>query len=772
MRKFWAIAFLLFLHHGIAQKSVTISGTVTDAVTGTPIAFANITLLRDGKILDGTISDADGRFQLKRTTEFSVLEISFIGYSTVTLQRNAISNMGQLNISLQAHLENLKEVVINGERTATQQEIDRKIIHLGADLQQVGTTALEAFDQIPEIQTDLGTGTISLRGSDNVRLLVNGKRSPLTPAELLAQLSSAAIDRVEIITSPSAKHQADGISGIINIILKNNNDRGLHLGLHAGIGTRRYAYGLQGNYNKGFLNFRFNASQTGREMNSEQRLDRTFTNGDTQSIFTPVDYNGLVRKLAGGLDLFIDPDNELSVEVDYTDDFHSFFNRSAYFNVTNREDFALTRNSEHAHYTTIFNTNYRRRLKGEAHFLELDYNLNNNRNDYPASDFEDETFLFSQKIEEDNVLHALALDYSVPISKSILLEVGGSWNKSRLKSQRAIDPNEAPSTTDFFEYNESLLGSYGLTKYTGDKLRLQAGLRFEHFTSNSFNTLNDTRTNLNFSNLFPSLHFSYNPNELSSFNIGYSKRVSRPNLHHINPFQLGTPQFRFDGNPDLKPELSDNIEFSYEQNGTKFNWSAVSFYRYRKDIILWIENIEDNNIQVVTFENQGINHSLGAEATLKYRFSSFWDSSLAANYYYTLMEDNDVVTWDQLYSSSILWKNTFRVSASVSTDITYRVTPKRQNAFDYIATRHRIDWALRVKLLNNTLTINLRVVDVLDNNLLKRNTIAPGFTQRTVWRLQSQTFGYLFSVNYKLFENEGKTRKRKNREYLHNDLSN
>ncbi len=284
--------------------------------------------------------------------------------------------------------------------------------------------------------------------------------------------------------------------------------------------------------------------------------------------------------------------------------------------------------------------------------------------------------------------------------------------------------------------------------------------------------MNLSTTDLDFSNFFPSIHVSYKFNEDNTIGLGYSKRVSRPNLHHINPFQLGNPFFRFDGNPELKPESSDNIELNYQNNGEKINWSLATFYRYRKDVILWVNDIEDNNVQVISFQNIGVNHSFGVETTVKYKFAKFWDTALTGNYYYTAIDDNNLVTWDELYSSNLQLKNTFKISKKISTDITYRHMPRRQNAFNFIEPRHRVDWALRAKFLKNKLTANLRVVDVLDNNLMKRNTRTTEFNQRTVWKFQSQTLGFLFSLNYMLFKNENKERNRKKREYRHNDSNN
>ncbi|WP_405206368.1 TonB-dependent receptor domain-containing protein [Aquimarina sp. LLG6339-5] len=756
-----------------AQEIKTYKGTVQDATTSAVIPFATIAVYNEKKeLIDGVSTDGKGLFQLELNSTFTYLEVSFIGYETYTKSFSEITTSESILIELVSKISDLDEVIIEADRSTVQLKIDRKTIDIGTDIQQSGTTALEAFDQIADIQTDLGTGNLSLRGSDNVRLLINGKPSSLNATELLEQIPSSTIKSIEIITSPSAKYQADGLSGIINIILKKDLNTGLNMNLNSSFGTKRYGYGIQGNYNQSSMNVRFNASQSGREMDSKQTIHRTFMDGDTQGIFTPYDFNGKIRKGAVGLDFFPDEYNEFSIAFDYTDDYHSFYNRSQYFNVTNREDFTYTRNSEHVHLTSVLNANYRREFANSRHFFEFDYNFNNNKNEYPASDFENNTFLFDQVITEDNKIHTLSLDYSLPISEKVHIETGASWNKSDTKNQQYFRSNETEETNNTFDYKEELIGFYGLTKFNTNTLDWQIGLRYEVFSSESQNTLNSSKTDLKFSNAFPSIHVSYKFKDDAALGIGYSKRVSRPNLHHINPFQLGNPFFRFDGNPGLKPEYSDNIEFNYQNNGEKLNWSFATFYRYRKNVILWVQDIEDENVQVISFQNIGINHSLGLETTVSYKIAKFWDAFFTGNYYYTKVDQNNLNTWDYLYSSNLQFKNTFRISKNISTDITYRYSPKRQNAFDFIEARNRVDWGIRAKFLKNRLVANLRVIDVLDDNLMKRTTRTTAFNQRTTWKFQSQTLGFLCSINYALFKNKTKERNRKERAYRHNDATN
>ncbi|MDA7716950.1 carboxypeptidase-like regulatory domain-containing protein, partial [bacterium] len=241
--------FIVYTISLYAQQRNNFQGIVLDKTTKEVIPFATITAYNNSELISGTSTDDSGKFKLSTDKLISHIEISFIGYKNEFIKLEDIVDNNSFTVLLQASTEELDAVIVNTEQTTANLKIDRKIINLGADLQQAGATALEAFDQITEIQTDLGTGNLSLRGSGNARLLINGKPSSLNPTELLEQIPAASILRVELITSPSAKNQANGLSGIINLILKKDSSKGLNTNLNAGVGTKRYNYGFDGNYN-------------------------------------------------------------------------------------------------------------------------------------------------------------------------------------------------------------------------------------------------------------------------------------------------------------------------------------------------------------------------------------------------------------------------------------------------------------------------------------------------------------------------------------------
>ncbi|MEM1121759.1 MAG: TonB-dependent receptor, partial [Bacteroidota bacterium] len=688
---FFSISFSLLS----AQSTFNFSGKVLAVKSNIPIEYATISVLKNGEIIGGEITDQEGNFELKTTDNFQTVEISFIGFQTKILDRSTLTSKVPVTIFLESNATLLESVEVVGERTTTQQLIDRKIINVGADLQQSGGNGMELLDQIAEIQADLSTGEVFLRGSSNVRILINGKPSSLSPSELLAQIPSSEIDKIEIITSPSAKHQAEGISGIVNIFLKKERAKGLNLTLRGGVGTKRHNFGIDGNFNYQKLNFRASYTQSQRDMDSKEWLTRYYQDGRIEDIFAPHDYGDKVEKLAFGVDYMPNKKDEFSVGWDLTDDYHDFHNFVYYTYPTGEPDIDYLRISQHFHKTTNLNANYRHKFDEAGHFLEFDYNLNENDNRFPASDFIETTFLFDEYNANQNILHNLAFDYARPFSKTFSLEAGSAFNKKLLDSEYLLEEPSTAEVTGVFDYSEDILAFYSQIRWQVKSLTLQAGLRYEHFRSAGQGVSNIYNVNYTFSNLFPSLHFNYDFSETQKINIGLSRRLSRPNFYHINPYRQGNNYFVFIGNPQLVPEFSNNIEVNYLLNTEKINLALTGFFRHRTDVIQTITAFTEDGFQQRTHQNLGNKHSYGVETNISKQLTSFWKVTASANYYYTQLSERALVTWYKMRSSFVQIRNNFDLHHNWKVDISHTYSPKAQFAYQYILPRNRTDIAIR-----------------------------------------------------------------------------
>lgn len=729
-------------------------GTVIDDASGQPIPFATISVFAGEQLIDGSTASEEGRFRQKIARGATHLEISFLAYKSKRLDL-PLSSPLQIKLSEQgAHLD---EIEVTASRTTTELKVDRKVVNFGADLQQAGTTALEAFNQIAEVQVDYGGGRLSLRGSGNVKLLVNGKPSSLTAMELLEQLPSNQIDRVEIITAPSAREQANGLAGIINVITKKDRDEGFKMALNGSFGAhpngwgQKHSIGTNGNLRRKKTNLRFLASRSERAHTSDNEVQRNFTDGTGMNIFTPHIFDGSVSKAQAGVDLFLSDHHRLSFDLNYTDDRHDFNNISSYSGLSDREDYDHLRASSHFHRTGEAGVNYLQTFGSEEHTLEFDYQFTRNTNDYPAFDEVEGVPTLKETFYQANNLHTLSIDFVRPINDTWTMETGLAWNGRNLDSNHDYAPAAAPNTFATFKFRENVGGIYGQLQFKQKKLSGQAGIRIEHFRrTSSGDNLNDA-IEQSFTNLFPTLHLSYSTGENTTLSLGASRRISHPNFHYLNPFQINNPFFRMEGNPAIKPEFSNNLELNFQQKGDRLNWSGGLFLRLNTDIIQRLDRSENNTFQVVSFINAGRSNAYGLEMNGSYPLTKSWDINVSANYYLTQLEDDVPVTWTQLYRSTVQLKNTWRINKILTTDLTYHHNPKRQDASRYIHARHRFDWALRARPFNKRLTVSLRIVDLLNNNLMYRTTVVPGFVQEENWRFASVTRQFLLSIGYGLF---------------------
>ena len=486
MRRFYLTALLLCVSSLLlAQRLATISGSVKDDQSGEVLPLVTIVVKDDNdQFKAGTSTDENGAFEIKVGPGKYLLTYSYVGYNLAEQQLELIGDTS-LEVSLQALALDMEEVVVQGERSTTQYLVDRKVINVGKDLQSIGGDASEVLQQLAEVQTT-SDGEVMLRGSNNVNILINGKPSPLSSAEVLRQISAQEMVQVELITTPSAKYQADGLTGIINIITKRKNESGW-VGSFNGRANTNSAFntGLQLNYGGPKVNLGLSANY--RESWNRTQRTRERIGGDapySQTGYT--EFDGFVKSLKGNVDWFIDSKNELSLSLAFTDNSHdipAFVTGQELQSGTQWIPFEFSTVNTHKHLTGEYNLNYRTFFADKDNFLEFDFHLSDNRNALPA------TFMLPGDTSQNNIQYNArianwALDLEQPIrSLGVQLEAGVLWtNKAIDNSQDFIADLGAPEVFNTtFSYTENILGTYGLLKKRWSKWQVQLGLRWEWY---------------------------------------------------------------------------------------------------------------------------------------------------------------------------------------------------------------------------------------------------------------------------------------------------
>jgi len=666
MKKLLSIIMLLIAFSIQAQdnpqpKIGTVTGKVLDANLQQPLPYVNV-VIKDvnQKIITGGITNEDGSFSVSQIPAGkSIVSIEFLGYKTETKSieisnNNKNINLGTINLSESA--ENLDEVTLVAETSTIQQKIDRKVITIGKDLQTAGANASDIMNNIPSVNVDQQTGSISLRGNENVRVMVDGKLSNVPIAQLLKQIPSTAIKSIELITNPSAKYNPEGMSGIINIKLHKNTKLGFNGNLNVGLTNEVYAKfnsSIDLNYRNGKFNFYGSyGNNIGKydnfgyisQSNDNSRQDFQFYNNNKSHLFKV------------GVDYYLNDNNTLS-----------FFTNQNIFEGNSIGTTNLSFPDQNLYQTQIFGSDsennsgqynfvYKHLFKDENETLDIEVDYNDFTNTEVA-DFNYINFSFppdyNDYVDTKRDQTTINVDYVKPINESSKLEIGAEARlfntdlgyKSTgqtFSSTGTIIPT--PSTA--FDYKRDIFSAY-LTygKTINEKWSYQVGARAEQVKvkAEALNMFTDGTTqvlpfNNDYFQVYPSAFLTYAASDKNSYQFSLSRRVDRPGLQQVNPIrEWSTPRVSSFGNTELQPQFTNSAEANYTRQLKKGSITAGVFYRIIEDNINRFVAIDRTNISagnsILSYDNFDNTSAYGIELSSNYRPTKWWNFNASFDLY-------------------------------------------------------------------------------------------------------------------------------------------
>ncbi|NAS32227.1 TonB-dependent receptor [Flavobacteriaceae bacterium R38] len=765
----------------LSYAQYTVSGTITDIETNEFISWADVLLLREGKVIYNVISNDNGQYEINEIEKGDyVLKVNYLGYQDfeIPVQFNSDSKK-ILNIKLKSNIESLDEVVITAERTTIEFKGDKRIINVGQDLLAAGASTENILQQIPSVDVDV-SGNVSLRNDANVIIMIDGKRSTLSSADIIAQVPANLIHKIEVITNPSAKYDAEGVSGLINIITKKLRRNGGNLNLNTGIGEQgRYHITLNGNYR--FKKFNFYSNYNYREpyfgavINILRQTGNEIISQQTRNDFD----NATVNYFKSGVDFFIDSTNTLSLSAIYARNTHTIRNR------TNTNILNLIDNSEqailfdsgnsHKHVSKELNVNYRKEFNGRDQYLEVDANLANFPNRFiilqdEFTEGEDDFFIDDQQIRE-NTITTFSADYFWNNKNKKILEIGVKTEFKKLDNfQNRVESSDVQvisTIEDDFLYEDRILAAYVVYEKAFENFSLKGGLRLEdyHIDLNS----NDIETFDNqYTNLFPSFSASYKLKK-NEFSANYTRRISRPGIFALNPFVVETGNLtRRRGNPFLQPSFADKIELNYNRKFKKFTINLSTFYSEINDVIQFIF-VQEGDFIVNTFDNVGTSKQYGIELFSKINWFKWWDTNLTMNYYFADFETNQFAN-TSTFSQQYRMQNSFRFAKTWSIQLNGNLNPRRENLQQVIQSNYWADIAISKRFAKNKGQVILRVNDVFRTTEFESERILTNLTERTVNNPFSRYAYLTFRYNLSIGKDKLKNRQRKNREYIRGNV--
>lgn len=652
------------------QGNNKISGVVMDSVSKQPVEFATVALyLKNGEApVDGTTTDDKGKFEINNLASGDYrIVISFIGYrdKTVTdlrLTKGDNKNLG--TISFAQSVSTLKEVEIVGTTALIEEKVDRTVYNAEKDVTSKGGDASEVLRKVPMLSVDLD-GNVQLRGSSNVRVLINNKPSTImaaSVADALKQIPADMIKTVEVITSPSARYDAEGSGGIINIVTKKNTLQGLTLNVDIGTGNRGSNLGLNGSYRRGKMGF--NLGGHGRLFYNPAltTLEQTTTTSSGSNRILQ-DIEAFDRGGFGNYNLSWDWDISKNQSLSASARVGARnFNNEQDINIAQYQNQVLQSSSlrkvdsKNNSGSIDFNIDYLRTFKPRQEWsISSQYSRNDLTNNFDADLFgaDETTILNSTRNLNGNLNQEFTFqtDYQTPIGERQMVEFGGKSIIRLVDSDYSYflaqgssgayspDPNRPAGALD---YQQDVAAGYlAYTLQTKNKYTFKLGGRYEH-TNIDAQTVENGEIDLPaYSNFVPSVNVSKNLKSGFIVKAGYNRRIQRPGLQQLNPnFNAANPQNISVGNPGLTPELTDNFELGVSGNIKKTYVNFSVFRRITDNAISQIRKPSDTlaGAVITTFENVGVQRAWGSNLFGNFQITPKWSINGGIDIVYAFME--------------------------------------------------------------------------------------------------------------------------------------
>ncbi|KIA84006.1 outer membrane beta-barrel family protein [Flavobacterium sp. AED] len=799
LKNLLALAFIFtslinFAQQPAPSQKVKVSGKVIEKVSKQPLEYATITFInaKNPKALAGGITNAKGEYSIDVTPGIYDVKIEFISFKPTEIKQKSIQ--GNIDLGTTALVEDanqLNEVVVRAEKSTVEIKLDKKVYNVGQDMMVKGGTVSDVLDNVPSVSVDT-EGNVSLRGSDNIRILIDGRPSnAINIAEALRQIPADAIDKVEVITNPSARYDAEGGSGLINIILKKGKNQGLNGTFIASTGVPE-TYGLSTNlnYKTEKLNYFTTAgynhrtNEGGGLTNSEyfntDGTPKSFLEENRDTKRTSDGFNG-----KAGIEWVISPTTFWTNSINYQKNsgdtrdlinYNSFDAAHAFTNASFRLNNGNT-GSQNVEYSSNLIKNF----NDKGHKLTVDGSISRNTDDSNSlitatNDFNN---TLNNQVQKQVQLQA---DYVLPIGEGSQFEAGYKGSFGDLNNKYYVLDDQGatiPSLSNTLQYKENINAIYTQYGFKVNKFSYLFGLRWED-TNIQVNLLDTNVFNTKkYNNLFPSAFISYEISKQSNFTASYSKRLSRPRGRFMNPATNYSSNINiFQGNPDLDPSLTDKYDIGYIKRWDKITFNTSAYFEDTKDVFSFVRSPtgEDvNGIPVILSRpiNLGKEQKFGFEFTLNYTPFKWWKLNSNFNLYnvkttgensYT--DANDVVVTQNLDNQANSWFARINSKLTLPHKIDWQLTAMyngpQNTAQGKNLGQFGMNTAFSKDILKDKATVAFNISDIFNSRIMKSYTHLEGQTSYSEMQFRKRQFNLSFTYRFNKAKNEREKQAPKN----------
>jgi outer membrane receptor protein involved in Fe transport len=731
-----------------------ITGRVLDSKTSQPIEYANIVVFsqQDSSQITGSVSSTDGSFVIEGVRPgLLYVDILFMGY-----ERNRISgvNINRDNpeaalgdIKLEPSSINLDDVVIEGERPVMTYQIDKKVINVDQLGSTTATNAAEVLENIPSVTVDI-EGNVSLRGSTNFTVLIDGRPSIVNAQDLLQQIPATTIESIELITNPSAKYDPEGTAGIINIKLKKSRSIGISGIVNASVGLNdKYGGDALFEYKDEYISTNAGFDYNNRNFpGTEESLNRYYYEGNTTTLSSSGDSRRGRQSfgLRGGLDFNLGDNDVLTLGARYND---REMDRNAvlYYEETNSlgtNYFVNNSNTVRSGNSFSINLGYVNRFNTTGHELSADLVFSRQKSDELTinEDITDNTITAGRKTSEQGPSKEYngRLDYILPFSESSKLEAGYQGEidlADELTGFQEYNPltgiyEAFPEYDQDIRFEESEHSLYSTYSGNYNEFGYQLGLRGEYTLRNIILHTTGEAFNIDRWDYFPSVHTSYTFSPGNQIMASYTGRINRPGGWALEPFITWVDANNVrQGNPELLPELIDSYELGGQTYIGKVSANAELYYLFTKNKIEGVRSVYAEDVTMQTFANVGEDYSLGTEVMLNFGVSDFWNVSLMGNLYDYRIEGT--IDGEPFSRSSFNWRgrvnNIFKLGKA--TQLQFNVMYNSPSVSSQ-GTREEFissELSIRQDFFERKLSLILQVRDLFGSIPFEFTSEGPGF---------------------------------------------
>ena len=774
-------------------KEFIISGVISSLESEELLEYATITLLdpNDNNVITGGITDNLGRFSIPaQSGKYNIL-IEFISFKNLNLNNvdlNKDLNLGKIKLELD--YESLGEVEIIAEETSVEIRLDKKIYTVGKDLTVRGGTGSDVLDNIPSVSTDID-GNILLRGNDAARILINGKPSRLVGinSSFIKELPADAIEKVEVITSPSARYEAEGSGGIINIILRKSKKLGFNGSISANTGNpRSNSISTNINYRSGKINF-FNSSSVYDRIRpgSSSGITEYFNGSEPSTFFSEDRERERISDgyfINNGFEWYIDDKTSLLGSFFYNDyssdnlESNTIRELDANSNILNtiiQNDYEddVDNNRE-------YNLNFEKKLDEDGQLITIDLQYENSK-EWENSIIDENSIVNESVIENiQSESYLIRSDFVLPIGENRQFEAG-----IRIESEDDITDYKVFDNIDnvfvedlnqsnLFQYKEQISALY--TQYgvkVDEKYSFLLGLRLENTLKNVNQLTIQDFTKIDDTGLFPTFNFGLEFGDDETLTFGYNRRIRRPWSRFINPFPTKiSPILIWQGNPYLDPTYSNNLDLGYvKKYESSFTVNTSAYFQKSTNSINTIieetgefANINGVDVPIVvrTPINLSTNERFGFELNLSYRKGRKWNINSNFNLFQNKVEGtyNDIVYDSENVSWSFRLNNKVTLPGKVDWQTRMNVRGPNETAVSKSDGDFSIDLAFSKELFKDNATLTLNIKDLLDQRGWRNETFNDNFYNdfEYRWSQRSTTLNFTYRFNQKKNQNRRQMR--------------